>query len=431
MERLKTHKFEKLLSGQAENVEDFFEKLIKPQFVHKEIIKKLHKTIMDYVNLKDATLFLRLYGSGKPYSGLRRGFLTEYPDKTKMVFCDNTFSMIFAGLKIGGYSISEKELADHLQQKDLICSYIETSEEKELSYYSNSKAIQIEFDKMGWYLAHIKPTGTGFGELSQKKMKEMFPNPDRSEWDNTRIRKASENLSDDHKQLLIAHFVRLVHPLNSFLVPLKSNMKYSGKNIGEEVELIKHVREYLKEEFPKEYEEFEKITLLHNFKENKTLLNNLKWFETKVPNKSKKHKRTTRKKQPSSKNPIKKDTGEKSDSQMEQWVKRIREIDDLVQTKKVSPKKSKIDLDKWLKSIGKATFVEILFPALRDNINVTYKEIAEKYPKYENYKSQQARLSTARSIFHNGLELKALQIIAGSSRLDANVVEKAKLYLKK
>ena len=137
------------------------------------------------------------------------------------------------------------------------------------------------------------------------------------------------------------------------------------------------------------------------------------------------------KNQPSSKNPIKKDTGVKSDSQMEQWVKRIREVDEIVQTKKVSPKKSKIDLDKWLKSIGKATFVEILFPALRDNINVTYKEIAENYPKYENYKSQQARLSTARSIFHNGLESKALQIIAGSSRLDANVVEKAKLYLKK
>ena len=140
---------------------------------------------------------------------------------------------------------------------------------------------------------------------------------------------------------------------------------------------------------------------------------------------------TTMKKQPSSKNSIKKAKDEIPNIQMEQWVKRIREIDNVDQIKKVSPKKSKIDLDKWLKSIGKATFVEILFPALRDNINVTYKEIAEKYPKYENYKSQQARLSTARSIFHNGLELKALQIIAGSSRLDANVVEKAKLYLKK
>lgn len=136
------------------------------------------------------------------------------------------------------------------------------------------------------------------------------------------------------------------------------------------------------------------------------------------------------KKQQSNKNSIKKDTGEKSDNQMEQWVKRIREVDNLVQTKKVSPKKSEIDLDNWLKSIGKAAFVEILFPSLKNNINVTYKEIAEKYPQYENYKSQQARLSTARSIFHNGLELKALQIIVGSSRLAPNVVEKARLYLK-
>jgi len=137
------------------------------------------------------------------------------------------------------------------------------------------------------------------------------------------------------------------------------------------------------------------------------------------------------KKQPSSKNSTQKDNGEKSDIQMEEWVKRIREVDDLVQIKKVSPQKSKIDLDKKLKSIGKATFVEILYPSLRDNINVSYKAIAEKYPKYENYKSQQARLSTARFIFHNRLELKALQIIANSSRLSPNVVEKARLYLKK
>ena len=137
------------------------------------------------------------------------------------------------------------------------------------------------------------------------------------------------------------------------------------------------------------------------------------------------------KKQPSNKNSNLKDNSEKSDIQMEQWVKRIREIDDLVQIEKVSPQKSKIDLEKWLKRIGKATFVEILYPSLKDNINVSYKAISENYPKYENYKSQQARLSTARSIFHKGLELKALQIIASSSRLDANIVEKARLYLKK
>ncbi len=128
------------------------------------------------------------------------------------------------------------------------------------------------------------------------------------------------------------------------------------------------------------------------------------------------------KKQSSSKVPIKNDNVEKSDLQMDQWVKRIREVDDLVQIKKVEPKKSKIDLDKWLKSIGKAAFVEILYPSLTDDINVSYKEISEKYPKYENYKTQQARLSTARSIFRNRLEMKALQIIAESSRLSPNTI---------
>ena len=89
-----------------------------------------------------------------------------------------------------------------------------------------------------------------------------------------------------------------------------------------------------------------------------------------------------------------------------------------------------MNLEKLLKSIGKATFVEILYPALRNNINVSYKEIAKKYPKYETYKSQQSRLSIAKSIFHHGLELEALQIIADSARIDKQVVDKARLYLK-
>ncbi len=99
-------------------------------------------------------------------------------------------------------------------------------------------------------------------------------------------------------------------------------------------------------------------------------------------------------------------------------------------TVKDHDKKSDIDLHKWLKSIGKATFVEILFPALSGNINVSYREIAEKYPTYKKYTTQQTRLAAARSVFRHGLELKALRIITASSRLDPNVVEQARVYLK-
>ena len=404
MERLKTHKFKKLLSGQAKNVEDFFEKIIKPQFSHKENIKELHRTLMNYIKLKDATFFLRLYGSDpkKIYTNLRRGFLTEYPDKSKMVFCDNTFSMIFAGMKLGGYSVSESQLSEYLNQKNLICSFGMTSNEKELSYYIPQNAIRVSLNSKGWYQAHLKPTGYGFGEICKSNLQEFFPKADRMEWENDKIRKSQVNLSKDHKQLLIAHFIRLVHPLNSFLVPKRNHMKYAGKRIGEELEIAEYVIKYLKDEFPNEYADFDKISLPYSFPKCKTSLTDLNWFEDPVAVKSKKTKSTI-------KNKVQSNT---------------------YSTINESEEESEIELDKWLKSIGKAAYVEILFPSLRENINVTCMEIAKKYPKYANYTTQMKRLSTAKSIFQNGLELEALQIIADSPKLEPSVIEKAKSYLK-
>lgn len=407
MERLRHHKFEKLSSGNAVNVEEFFEKIIKPQFIHKEKIQELHKTLMNYVKLDDATFFLRLYGSfpKDSYHLLRRGFLTEYPDKTMMAFCDNTFSMIFAGLKIGGFSISEEQLADYLKQKQLICSFGLTSKEKELSYYSPQKAIRVALNSKGWYQAHIKPTGYGFGELSKKNLQEFFPNPDRNEWDINKIRKTSENLPLEHKQLLVAHFVRLVHPLNSFLVPKKNHVIYSGKRIGEEVELIKYVRNYLRNQFPSEYEEFENITLSHSFPDSISSLNNISWYEEPVDNKS-------------NKNVVKGKKQLKTVSDNNSIIKEeVEELDN--------------KLEKWLKSIGKEVFIEILYPALQENRAVTKEEIAKTYQKFSTYtsNSQNSRLSTGRSIFDKGLECEALQIIIDSSRLDSNVSVKARKYL--
>ena len=80
-------------SGRAENAEDFFNQIIKAQFANKEVIKSIHSALIEYVNQDSAVYVLRLYGSDpkKRYELLRRGFLSQYPDGNKIVFCDNTF----------------------------------------------------------------------------------------------------------------------------------------------------------------------------------------------------------------------------------------------------------------------------------------------------------------------------------------------------
>ena len=64
-------------NGSAKNLEEFYEILIKNQFKHSDIIKKIHNSILEYIETPNPTFFLRLYGSYKRenYDKQRRGFL--------------------------------------------------------------------------------------------------------------------------------------------------------------------------------------------------------------------------------------------------------------------------------------------------------------------------------------------------------------------
>ena len=405
MEKIKEYKFDTVKSGEARNIEDFFEKLIKPQFENKEAIKQIHKSLMNYLNRKDATYFVRLYGSFLPdrYGELRRGFLTEYPDKTRMVFCDNTFSMLFAGFKIANISYSEKELDDLFKSRNLVCSFGLTTKEKELCYYLPSKALKVNLNSKGWYLAHIKPAGYGFTK-ENFSIRNFFENPDRKEWDlSTKTRKAKENLNENELKMLKAHFVRLIHPLNSFLVPKKNHVDYDGKNIGEENELLLYVQNYLKKEFPEEYNEFDAITLDYSFPIQNKDLKDIKWFESEI-------------KKPKNKNmkPIK----EKSSKQ-----EQMTEKDD-------DTEERSLNLDRRLRSIGKETFI-MLYPEIKNNPEITVDEIAKKYLHYSKYtfESQRGRLSSAKSIIKSGLAEEALNNIIDSKLVDEEIKNKAKQLL--
>lgn len=391
MEKLRKYKFESLNSGKALNMEDFFNQLIKPQFKNKDQIKKIHLALLKYIELPEATLFIRLYGSFSNYDLLRRGFLTRFPDKTKMAFCDNTFSMLFTGLKLSGYTTDEKELFNFLNQEKLICSFGQTSNEKELSFYKSSGAIRVNLNTKGYYLAHIKPVGYGYSDICDRNLRTFFPNPDRKEWNiESKIRLAENNLDATQKNLIKAHFVRLVHPLNSFLVPKTKHLNYAGKNIGEELEVIKYVKKYLEEEFPVEYKEFEKITLAHEFEPTTTALENIEWFDTPI-GKSK---------------PIM-EKSKKADRKKESVNLEILDnIEEEAEDKLLS----------WLKSIGMQVFTEIICPSILANPNITIDEISEKNAKFKQFteNSKKSRLSTSKSIYKNGLIPEALQFIIDS-----------------
>ena len=89
----------------------------------------------------------------------------------------------------------------------------------------------------------------------------------------------------------------------------------------------------------------------------------------------------------------------------------------------------KTDTAALLNSIGKKTFIKY-YEVFKD-ANISQKDIIDKLaldPQKFTSTSMENKTSSARKIFTEGLEVEALQIIAGS-KADIKAVEKARMLL--
>lgn len=377
------YKFPLVTEGIAKSTEDVFNILIRNQFENKAQIIAQHKALMEYVKQPAATYFVRLHYSAPKdkYQNLRRGFLSQYADGNKIVFCDNTFALNFTAAKAAGILYNVDEVNKFLNQKQMVYSFGTTSIEKELSYYDPKGAKRQNINPAGWTLAHIKPVGYGF---NGEKLINHFPNPDRQEWNpDTRIRLVDSKLSETELTVARAHFLRLVHPLNSFLVPKNNLVQYVGKRLGEETDLINFVYQYLKEEFPAEMEELESFTMQYEFPES-TSLGEIKWYGP--------------------------------ENLLKTPVKEIEQLIDVDDAEEIFEEESSLHLHKALKRIGMMVFRDYMYPVFKDNINASKQDIINHNPDYSKYaeSSIKTHISQTRFIFNTGLEEEALEIIANS-----------------
>ena len=386
-------------SGSAGCVEEFFNNVIKDQFCAVEEIRAIHKALIEYINQDDAVFVLRLFGSDsrKNYNNLRRGFLTQYPDGHKMVFCDNTFAMPFAAMKVAGKSYTTTELNAYMADPTTRFGFGSTKEERDLAFYHwNANKANINLNSYGWYLAHIVPVGKHY---SQGSLRDIFKNPKREEWCLTEnnVRRVKNNPTSDELSVLKAHFLRMVHPLNSFLVPKTALLAYNGKNIGEEPELINRVQDYIMATFPDEYKELSKLMQAPQKEEYPTdavsTIGSIVWSDSELSIAKEKR---------------------KFNHQKTAKVKSVKKV-----VKDVFDQDESMELDKTLKSIGKSTFLK-LYPLVKKDSMITPKGVRSLLPEYGNYSenSQKSRLSSTKSIFNRGLETEALEIIISSDRVD-------------
>lgn len=398
----------KVQNGYAEDIPNFFKSIIKFQFENKEEIKTIHSSLLKYINSKSPVFFLRLYGSYSKtnYHLQRRGFLSEYKDKTRLTFCDNTFTLLFTGMKLAGIPYSYEDIDKLFNQRKLIVGFGQVSEEKELSFYTPKGAKRANINEKGWYQAHIKPTGYGYNDISLTK---LFPNPTRELFqEQNNIRQVNDVLTNEQVKILRAHFLRLIHPFNSFLVPKRNHIEYNGNNIGEESELINYVRNYLEKSFPEEYKEFDEKSIKYIVSESDKIISKIKWFEN-PKNKPK---------------PIKDNKNSKEKKDSKSSVIRLENSENKIL--------SELNIEKSLKAIGKEIFATILYPEILQNINIKHFEISNKHPRFRIFteNSQRTRLSKAKSIFKAGLEIEALINISKSNKLNYKIKEKLSEIIK-
>lgn len=395
----------RLKSGCASGVPDFFDKIIKKQFANKESIREIHKTLLQYINSEKTVFIIRLYGSDskKIYNNLRRGFLTIYPDGRRVVFCDNTFAMPFAALKCVGISYGIDELHSYMNETSTRFGFASTKEEQELAFYHwNKNKANINLNSYGWYLAHIVPVGKNY---CGKTLRDYFDNPKRGEWNaSKKLRSVTLNLNDKELAVLKAHFLRMVHPLNSFLVPKRSLLAYAGNNIGEETELINYVQDYIKNEFKEEYSELNQFI------------------------------------QSNEQHPVTSSIGEIIWNESESYIKKEKSKIKSKRTTKAKPQEiNEVDiydfdegeyLENKLRAIGKSVFIK-LYTIVKDNPMINIEEIYRDYPEYAkiSIKAQKSRLSNTKSIIKQGLDEEALNNIIRSSRMSESDRQKAEELL--
>lgn len=401
IQKLDQSKIPNVTPGKAKNLDEFFEMIIRPQFEKTTVINCIHHELLEYINLSAPTFFVRAHGSypRDRYEFLRRGFLTRYSNGVEYAFCDNTFALLFATMRFSDQVIEAGDILKLFQSRKVQCGYGQTSPEKELAIFTTQGAFRSNLNAKGWYLAHIFPVGAdyiGYNYRSDRNL--LFSCGDRTDWYNAeKIRNTSHDPGLREISLLRAHFLRLCHPCNSFLVPKKSLLKYSnGSLIGEEPALIELVSKYLENSFSTEYEAFKKYALAGKVPEPfLTDITNINWGNTVDTSQAKR----------------------KSEPAAPKKVKREETAVDQVSTLSL------------LRRIGSEAFIYFFLP-LRSDPGISTKNLVSNCPRHHNWteKSKQSRASKSRRIFRENREKEALELIV-TQNLDQNLIQLATRYL--
>lgn len=247
LERIDSVDLPRLQSGHAKTIEDFYDNCIELVLPCPSVAAEWHHLLLRYAQDPEAIFFIRRFASAsnKNWSGIRRGFLTEYRDGSGYVFCDNYFAHYFFVMALDGFVPSYDDFKSAVLNRIFPYGSRSTKEEASLQAYPKGKPTKLNAN--GWKLAHLfSVNGNDYSFDYRNRISDLFPRGTRDEWeddDNMYPRRLIDRtMSEDERTILKAHFLRLSDPLNYFLVPKTSNEHDKcGNNIGEHEPLLNYI----------------------------------------------------------------------------------------------------------------------------------------------------------------------------------------------
>ena len=256
----------KLQPGATHTVAEFYEKYAAPHLPAPAVMHHWHELLTRYVQRPDAILMLRRYHNwekGKTDESLRRGFLSVDPTGFGYVFGDNVLPQFVAAWVMADELPTLEQWCTAMTERTmpLVGTRFVTQAERKYNIFALAPTI---LGNKGWKLAHLHSVnGTYAGIHYRTYIQALLPRGEYEDWaaaDN--IRRLQVAIAPDDRALLVAHFLRAVHPLNYFLSPGTSHQA-TRPDVGEAIP----VQQYVRYQFGQLYGEqlvtdFEKLLLL-------------------------------------------------------------------------------------------------------------------------------------------------------------------------
>lgn len=266
-----------LSNGSASSIGEFYNKCIAPNLLPIENVLAWHEMLLEYVERKDAVLWIRYHESGNKNNGRwnnRRACKTEFEDGFSYVFVSNfdvheIFNMVHLGVEPDA-----EEFAALMNTHKFHLHYDsgKSCEESDICSYPIIGSTRAGVLTVGhWYLAHIIGIKSDYydhnGKTIPVDVERLYPRGDVSDWaansDGFKVRKLNYSLSKQEKELVKAHFLRFVDPLNYYLVPGKY---FQVNNINKQIGEAAMMNDYVSNMFANEYgaqtmQKFRKLVL--------------------------------------------------------------------------------------------------------------------------------------------------------------------------